>query len=296
MSLIKSNSKWILFLSSSADPEERHIWDLAFGLMCLESAGIKSSDIYIYIDGKDRKLIAQLISNGSKAPPNIKESHEFFTDQNNNTHDNLVMFVTGHGGIEGIEASKPITPHTLLQHLKSAPNLKQAVVFLGQCHAGIFNYIGAGRRIAHTDTKEPELIFIGATNLHNSLSLSTQENFVNGSFNWIANLFLLHIFKWVSNPFDLDGDGKTTIIDAYKYAGAMSNVANKNAKVLSFVRSLDLHSKWTAAHEAYQKDSTAQNQLTLDAISTQYENELSNHYTHQECWILNAIPAQSIEL
>lgn len=295
MGLVKNNTKWVLFLSASGEPEERHVLDLAFGLKCLEVAGVSQADISIYIDGKDRQLISQLITNGSSNPPSIKESKDFPSDQTKNAHENMVMFVTGHGGIEGIDAPKPITPYALLQQIKGAPSLKQAVLYLGQCHAGVFNYIGAGRRLAAAEGSEPELIIVGATNLHNSLSASTQEALVNGPVNWIANLFLLHVFKWISNPMDIDGDGRTTVIDSYKYAGAMSNGANKNIKIQSFVRSLELHPKWIAAQSAYQSNPNSQTQLTMDALQTQYEAVLDAQYTHQECWILNAIPAQAIE-
>lgn len=293
MNLITSNTKWVLFLSSSGDSEHRHIMDLAFGLQSLESVGISQADIHIYIDGQDRTLIHQLISTGTNNSYTIKESKDFFSDQVNNTHENLVIFVTGHGSIQGIDAPQPITPYALLRSIKTAPNLLNAIVYLGQCHAGIFNYIGAGRRTGQV--AEPEVILIGATNLHESVSSPTQENLINGPTSWVANLFLLNIFKWISSRIDIDGDGKLTVIDSYKYAGVASNNINKSIKINSFVRSIELHGKWMAAKSADQANSTTQTKLALQALETQYESELVVRYTHQECWILNSIPAQSIE-
>ncbi|MBH4059366.1 hypothetical protein I5M30_05500 [Pseudomonas aeruginosa] len=295
MSLIKSSTRWVLFLSCNADPEHRHIMDLAFGLQSLESAGVNANDICIYIDGQDRSLIQQLISNGSTNNYVIKESKDFFADQVNNVYENLVLFVTGHGSIQGIDAPQPISPYALLRAIKTTPNLKSAIVYLGQCQAGIFNYIGAGRRVGQAGAAEPEVILIGATNLHESLSSSTQETMVNGQTSWVANLFLLNVFKWISSPIDIDGDGKITVIDSYKYAGAASNTINKSIKITAFVRSIELHGKWMAARQADQMNSTQQTKLTLQALETQYESELGVHYIHQECWILNSIPAQSIE-
>lgn len=295
MSLIKTSTKWVLFLSSSNEPDHRHILDLAFGIRCLETAGVNPEDICLYVDGQDRALINQLLSNGAKGNVIAKSSKDFFDDQAANKHDSLVMFITGHGSIAGIDAPNPITPHTLLTCIKTSPNLQKAVIYLGQCHAGIFNYIGAGRRSGKAAENDPEVIFIGATNLHESLSSATTEEFSAGPLTWIANLFLLHVFKWISAPVDVDGDGKFTVIDSYKYAGVLSNDRNKNIKAASFVRSIDLHEKWMNAQAADNGNSTLQTQLALKAATTQYETELAIRYTHQECWILNSIPAQHIE-
>ncbi len=295
MGLIKSNTKWVLFLSANPDSEHRHILDLAFGLHCLESAGIGQGDIFIYIDGNDRNFVAQWMANGSKNSYVIKQSSDFFTDQANNTHENMVMFVTGHGSIYGIDAQKPITPHALLKGIKNTPGLKHAILYLGQCYAGVFNYIGAGKKVSATGIVEPDLIIMGATNLHESLSSPTQEVLANGPMTWAANLFLLHMFKWLSNPMDVDGDGKITVMDSYKYAGAMSNLANKTMKIQTFVRSVELHDKWNVAKETHANNPTPHSQLLYDALTAQYENLLDVRYIHQECWILNAIPAQFIE-
>ncbi|WP_176300717.1 MULTISPECIES: hypothetical protein [Burkholderia cepacia complex] len=296
MSLIGGNTKWVLFLSAKGDAEWRHIMDLAFGVLCLEKAGVSISDISIYIDGADRGSIANFIKNGTNSAFVVKESKEFFVDQAKNTHENLVMFVTGHGGPDGIDAAQPITPYGLLNSIKSSPNLQRAIVYLGQCYAGIFNYIGAGSKTNQDGVADPEVIFIGATNLHESLSSSTSEDFVSGPVSWHANLFLLFAFKWFSNPVDVDGDGRLAVIDSYKYAGVYSNAANKNGKANGLAHSVDLQSKWIAARDAHGANPSAQTQVALDAAYTQYAAHLAILYVHQECWILNAIPSQRIEL
>jgi len=295
MGLKAGGTKWVLLLASSKQPEPRHILDLAFGLYCLESAGVAPADIAIYIDGADRAPILQWIGMGSTNAYVIKLSSDLFTDLAQNAYENIVIFVTGHGGIQGIDAPVVITPSALLMGIKSAPNLVNAVLYLGQCYAGVFNYIGAGRTQLGTGPAEPSVIIIGATNLHGSLSGSTQEQVGAVVLPWVANLFLLHVFKWISNPVDVDGDGKHTVIDSYKYAGAMANDTSKNLKINSFVRSFDLHSKWLAAGQAHSTGPNVQTQLALQAAGTQLEAELQVHYTHQESWILNAIPAQRLE-
>lgn len=295
MNLIGGNTRWVLFLSSHSDADSRHVQDLAFGVMCLEQAGVKITDIDIYVDGTDRVSIDNFIKSGTSSPFTVKHSKDFFTDQANNNHENLVMFVTGHGGLEGLDAVPPITPHALLNSIKSSPNLKQAIVYLGQCYAGIFNYIGAGSKGLANGVNDPNVIFIGATNLHESLSHSTSENLITGLQNWPANLFLLFIFKWFLSPVDVDGDGKYTIIDSYKFAGAISNMANKKLKAQAFPQTHDLQRKWEEAKTANEKQSSPTTLANLSAAATLYKNHLEIMYVHQECWILNAIPSQRIE-
>jgi hypothetical protein len=303
MGLMQDATKWVLFLASPEEPEERHVLDLAFGLHCLESAGVSSENIEIYIDGDNRQNIISWMSIGSNNPYEILPTEQFFNTQGANAHSNLVMFVTGHGGPNGIAGKQDITPYLLLTTLKTMPGLEKAIVYLGQCFAGVFNYIGAGsgRFKASVERKEADVIFIGATNLHSSLSLSTKENVSSEDdpskeFNWIANVFLYNVFKWFSKPVDIDGDGRITIIDSYKFAGSYSNIMNKDFRVNSFVASVDLHSVWKDAVKARDAENTPQSAMDLSMIEKRYVNILSNSHTHQECWILNAIPAQFIEI
>lgn len=296
MSLIGGNTRWALFLSARVDAEPRHIMDLAFGLMCLERAGVKIDDIAIYVDGTDRVSIENFIRSGTTSAFVVKESKDFFADQEKNAHESLVMFVTGHGGPDGLDAAIPITPHKLLDSIKSSPNLKRAIVYLGQCYAGIFNYIGAGSKSSQNGGSDPEVVFIGATNLHESLSSYTSEHLVTGPQQWPANLFLLFAFKWFSNPVDVDGDGKVTIIDSYKFAGVYSNATNKQIKAQAFPQTLDLQKKWSDAKDIDEKNSSPTTKANLDAAHTLYKKHLELLYVHQECWILNAIPSQRIDV
>jgi hypothetical protein len=291
MSLVNGSTKWVLFLASSDEPEQRHVLDLAFGLMCLESAGVHKENIYIYVDGKDRALIQQWISLGTSNIYAISSTQDFFTDCLVNAYENMVIFISGHGSAQGIDAVVPITPFVLLQSLKTAPVLKDAVVYLGQCFAGIFNYIPAGRK----KPGEVGVILIGATNLYESLSSSTTERLIGGDTSWQANLFLLSVFKWLTSSVDVDGDGKCTVMDSYKYAGVHSNAINKNIKKSLFVRSFELHEKWEAARQLHAKAPNPATELALRAIEQKYSSELDLRYVHQECWILNSLPAQEIE-
>jgi len=295
MSLIKGATRWVLFLAARGEPETRHILDLAYGLYCLEAAGIPQANIAIYIDGNDRQLTSQLLGSGTSNTYVIKSTNDFFSDQQQNSHENLVMFVTGHGSIDGIDALNPIRPYPLLKSVKDSPNLVQAVLYLGQCHAGIFNYIGAGRSNVDTKKPDPNVIIIGATSLHESLSASTNEQLGSNPVSWMANVFLLHLFKWISAPVDVDGDGRTTVIDSFKYAGAMANGVNKNVKMHTFHQSFDLRMKCASAEQNHKTQQTLASEIALKAAHAQYFNAMNVGHIHQESWILNAIPAQSIE-
>src|SRR5699024_2527800 len=99
--------------------------------------------------------------------------------------------------------------YSLLHSIKSNNNAQNIVIYLGQCYAGIFNYL---------DVKgTPNTILIGATNLYPSISYQSPD------ISWQANLFLLNLFKWIKSPKDIDGDGKITVMDSFKYAGAETN-------------------------------------------------------------------------
>lgn len=302
MSLIKSNTKWVLFLATSShNPEDRHIYDLAYGLICLESAGVRHNDIFIYIDGLSQNDSLNYFQIATNKKYTVKPTSDFFHELSTNTYKNVVVFVTGHGSDRGIDAAVPITPYALVNSLKSAPELEHCIVYLGQCFAGVFNYVNAGRDKKKADQHDVDIILVGATNLHESLSSSTEETFLNGNFRWVANLFLLHVFKWIASPHDIDGDGKNTIMDSYKYAGVGSNRRTKQSKYNNFGQMVDAYGNYKLALSNFQAGksnpaTSIKNKLALDAAETQYLHSLTTNYIHQECWILNSYPAQKLEL
>lgn len=295
MKLIGNNTKWILFLSSSDPaPEARHIYDLSFGWCSLISAGIASTDIHVYIEGTNRSFIDSTFNSSTGSSGSAKDTADFISELSDTKYSNIVMFVSGHGGIEGLDSSTPIKPMGIVSAIKAQPHLKNAVIYLGQCYAGIFNYLPVGKN-ANPDMQTAEIVIIGATNLHNSISASTTENLNGNNIPWPANLFLLYVFKWITSPQDIDGDGVLSIMDSYKFAGAMSNLRNKSLKVGSFISPFQLHAAMLAARQAYATNQTNANKLSLDVATQRYVTSLDIRYTQQESWILNAIPAQRIE-
>ncbi len=299
MSLRTERTKWVMFLPCSApEADFRHVVDLVFGVMCLERSGVNPHDIFIYIDSPARNF------DGAFASASLhgfvsKPTSAFFNDLHDNDYDNLVMFVTGHGSPDGIDAAQPITPNQLLTALKNTQNLKNAIIYLGQCYAGTFNFVNAGKK--SKDDSSPDVIFVGATNLQESLSHGTTEVFLNDlQFPWSANVFLLHVFKWISSPTDVDGDGINTVMDSYKHAGIFTNAINKKIKNDGFSDLLDMHAECgrlraLASVQSGDAQVDFQNALDLDASQVKFGNLLSIHHVHQECWILNSRPAQLIE-
>jgi len=287
---MSSETAWILFLASSElDAEQRFIKDLAYGVFCLEAAGISHSNIFIYIDGQDRNVIRQIISTGTNNLYNIKITDEFFIDMKSITHKNVVMFVTGHGNLKGIDASPEISPTKLVNSLKTSPNFECGIIYLGQCYAGVFNYINV-----KTEEPKSDIIMVGATNLHSSISSPTQKSMLNSvRIPWVANLFLLNIFEWFGSPHDLDGDGYNSIVDSYKYAGGMTH------KYINEIKG-DCHQRLKRIEQTIDSLEIVSNDTTLtvakEIIETKKEKELMLQilYNHQESWILNAIPGQNI--
>lgn len=61
MSLFTEKTKWIFLLTSKDDPEERHIYDIAFGITCIESRSIDPSNISIFIDCTNKSRTESLL-------------------------------------------------------------------------------------------------------------------------------------------------------------------------------------------------------------------------------------------
>ena len=203
--------------------------------------------------------------------------------------DSAIIIVTGHGSAKGIPilSTGRISPKSIADSLRSISNLKIGIVVLGQCYAGIYNYIDA--------STNPNLIVIGATNLHNSLSAPlTPRNpilYQNKKIfdNWNANFFIYFFMDWILKPVDIDGDNKFTIMDAYKYAGFKSNQKLEEIKIDHSKKIKNLLFK---DEEIKQKPSPS-DKLETEASDKKLEEELKILYLHQEPWILNANTARN---
>ena len=63
----------------------------------------------------------------------------------------------------------------------------------------------------------------------------------------------------------------------------------------TFHQSFDLRLKYTMAEQTHLVQQTLASDIALQAARTQYLNVMDVGHIHQESWILNAIPAQTIE-
>jgi hypothetical protein len=300
MSLSSEQTHWIFLSASRDESEERHIYDIAFGVYCLESRGINPTSITLIIDGTDRNRILALIKNASNYAYDIQTSDCMFDLLTKNTYENIVLFVTGHGNIEGITSNKPFKPYPLFNSIKMAPHLRMGIVYLGQCYAGIFNFMDVSGKRDGDSMLEPPLIVIGATNLFESISSSTKETLLSVDKTWEANLFLLYLFRWIKSPIDVDGDGKFTVMDSYKFASASANINYKQVKSQYFLAPFQ-HIESLRQIEKDIKMLTPTDPtysyllLKKQALERDYFNVLNIRFNHQESWILNSIPAQSVE-
>lgn len=278
MGLISSDTLWIFLLASSGEPEIRHIYDIIFGVCNLELKGIKPENIRLVIDG-DKETISANIKTYIENEYNIYPSSYLETIIKNSSYNNIVVFVTGHGYFEqGIDAPNPIRPYDLLNNLRCNEVTENIVIYLGQCYAGIFNYVNV--------SNAPKTIIIGATNLYPSISCEISKS------SWMANLFLFNLFKWISSPIDIDGDGKFTVMDSYKYAGAETNRYCHQYKGDCLKRILQILDEQKSLHN---ENETIEKQLKLKALNDELFLKQTIHYNHQEPWILNAVPAQTLE-
>jgi hypothetical protein len=271
-------------------PEERHIADIAFGLFSLRHQKIDFKDIFLVIDGEDDGFIRRVLATNECQ---IYKSFEL-PSLLNFGYDNLVLFVTGHGGIEGIDSNPPIVPYGLLSNIRNSTSIKNAILYLGQCYAGIFHYLNVVKR----DENDKTIIIVGATNLFNSISGRLQLPRVDNSM-YIAqyNLFLTFLFIWIARPVDVDGDGRFTVTDSYKYASANANMFCKDFKVLqSNLYQYRLMREIYNLEESLKTSGSLLDKVILDGKREQYKQILDMQFNHQESWMLNAIPALDIEI
>jgi len=124
-----------------------------------------------------------------------------------------------------------MAPNLFISSIRQIPGIERGLVILGQCFAGTFDTFNA--------TAKPELGVIGAAKLQLSfsspVSFGSSKNTISNKTgktpsNWAANVFLFHFFDWIRSPSDIDGDGKITFLDGFKYASAKANLDLGTAK------------------------------------------------------------------
>lgn len=287
MTLLSNETIWLFLLASPCEPETRHVGDVILGVHFLENIpSISHNNIKLFIDG-DKDLIEKQLSQFTHNKYEINKPNDIKNIVANISCKNIVLFVTGHGSVDaGICGIEPIKPYNLLDNIRCNKNVENIVIYLGQCYAGIFNYINV--------MDNPKTIIIGATNLHQSISATINK------IPWSTNLFLYNIYRWIANPIDIDGDGKITVMDSYKYAAAETNKLSYQYKsiclseILKLLKEREKLTKKLNSAKTTDKNKNAI-LLQLKEVNAKLSEQQNIHYNNQESWILNSIPAQSIE-
>lgn len=289
MALICKETLWIFLLPSSKEAEERHIYDIAYGTGCLLSLGIKTDDIYVFIDNiaidKAQGCFERL---SLTFPKHIYTTNDLSSLLEHNVHKNAVVFVTGHGSPNGLDAPHPMQPYNIYRIFHMAKNMEQAVFFFGQCYAGIFNYMPISAHLGLSDAYCKRITAIGATGLFSSISSTV----IIGKAKWNANIFLMAIYTWLLKQYDIDGDGKPSVMDAFKFASIETNERLREIKLSETMQSIIEQA--TLQQSLVELKTTGgkasdDKMLEIQALC----KRLEIRYIEQTPWVLNAQVAMS---
>lgn len=290
--LKQEKTAWVFLLATANDPEDRHLLDLIYCLEKLLIFGVNTNDIFIFADieqslNKSINNYLTLTNNNFKINGSLDNFMNLSSTHYQNFN-NMLLFVIGHGNELGLDCFIPIKPYPLVNKIKSFNNVKNAVLYLGQCYAGIFNYLKVD-----SDGKNVNLSIIGATELHSSLSMPILPN-----IKWKANLFYIYLFHWFTNLVDIDGDNKFSILDSYKYTECLVNSELKKFSENVFKEYIDFnsekHKKQIELIGTNSKSKKLQLQADMAALDSKMKCNLSLFTVNQESWLLNARHVLSI--
>ncbi len=290
-SIVSSNTNtcWV-FVAGAADP--RHLFDIIFCVHVLRTRGVPDSSIRVFTDHPATSAHLSPFGISSVLPTRLVTTELASLSG----FELLVVVVTGHGDPAGISVKEAVSinPTELITSARSCPGIRGGVIVLGQCFAGVFNYTDAG-----LDPEKTPLCLVGATSLNPSLSntlrLPTAVKTLDGSgalTEWQANIFIVRFFEWLLAPQDVDGDGRWTLMDAYKHASAMSNRDLRQGKRESHHRVAQIQADLAQPTPALPLQ---QQLLSLLALRQNLDMAFEILYLHQEPWVLNAIFAREIE-
>lgn len=274
---ISEGSKFIFIATSSGHLEDRFLYDVNYGIETLKNQGVADKDIIVITDTAKNALVAKCANMANV---------DFFTSSmiesviENAECDNLFVVSSCHGSINGIDSALPIKPFPFNQAIKNNKYTKNVLVFLGQCYAGIFNFIDVR-------DERKNIVYIGATDIDASLSCMLT------GCGWVANISVFALFKWLESPSDVDGDGVYSITDLYKYVSFFTNSITKEIEKIQTSHLIDASVRLKIEEErASVSGCSLLSQIAKDAI------EVIKNYNilHQNTWMLNAIAAGNMHL
>lgn len=270
---ISEGSKFIFIATSHDHIEDRFLYDINYGIGILKSRGVTDKNITVITD----LVIGTWVEKyNNMATVKFRESAELNYVIENSECDNLFIVSSCHGSMEGIDSKTPIKPFYLNQAIKKNKYAKNILVFLGQCYAGIFNFM---------DVRDDEknIVYIGATDINTSLS-----SMLNGC-GWVANISVMALFKWLENPRDVDGDGIFSITDLYKFVSCFTNNVTNQIEKMQTSRLIDASvSLRLEKMRLSGQGNTYMSQIVEEAIETTIKKY---NVPHQNTWMLNAIAA-----
>ncbi len=293
----RDNTFWV-FISDST--EARHTYDVVHAVSVLHSKGVDNKSIRYFTD--DHQAVKYTSPFGCPDPLPISSlSTEL---QSASGYENLFIVITGHGGVDGIGHPVKISPDHLISVARSTPDVELVVIALTQCFAGVFNFADA--------RKKPPIVMFGAANLGSSLSTPINFSLTSPSgavvSGWGANSFMFYLFRWLSAPKDIDGDGRISLLDAYKFSGSSASGEIILAKPVMFVESQQLA---TAVQEIEgrilkeNQDAAAASRppvhnpsdiLNHQAVVTKLKERVAILHTSQEPWLLHADLARNVSV
>ena len=241
--------------------------------------GIPASNFHFFLrdkvsDGLRKVAITSDIDSSNFNKP---EDYETVISQINSPH--VLLLIAGHGSLDGImnpQNSDILKPLEFLSPLSTNPNVKTIILVVGVCEAGIFNFL-------NTRVENKNICILGATGLHNSLNEPIIDTYV-------ANSFLMHFSNWFTleaSSRDIDGDSKSTLMDAFKYAGSKTTSAIGRLRG-DWYKEIDKHMKRLMTESLPEPQAKAIEDA-IDEVRTLI-------HTHQEPWCLNANRMRSIIL
>lgn len=288
MHLIDHNNTCWVFVSDST--EARHVYDVIHAVSVLRAKGVPKESIRFFTDDPQAGQFTTAFDCPNPLPIASFDG-ELASLQG---FEYSVITFTGHGGIDGIGHPVKISAHSLVTAARSTPGIKLAVIALTQCFAGTFNFIDA--------RSNPPIVMLGAANL--SMSLSTPIRLAQAIQGqgvtlqqWVANAFMFYLFRWIMNPRDIDGDGKITLLDAYKYSGSSASGEIIGLKPDVFMDAQRLTNDIRQLAYDVQAGTTPNDlaaQLRFLSLRKELELKVSLLHSGQEPWLLHADLARKL--
>lgn len=281
---IKDKSHFVFVaISSSAneDPQdkERFIKDIFHSIYVLQEIGVSGQNITIVSDWPSQDWE----NNGFRPLVPISPTDACSKIQSIDA-ENLFVITSCHGGLNGIGGPTCIRPYDLIEAIKTNCKITNCLVFFGQCYAGVFNY-------TNVSDEDKKIVYIGATGMRTGISSYMKWNIdANNTLEWIANISVFYMFEWLQTPVDVDNDGNYSIMDLYKYVSYKTN--NKTEEIEKGETKQFLQTQISFEIQKLLNKNQAPVLAMLDAAANQAL--MKYIIPHQDCWILNAIPASSM--